>query len=39
VRADLPTAPSTIETDYAPAFSPDGQQVAYLPKLANLRAI
>jgi dipeptidyl aminopeptidase/acylaminoacyl peptidase len=30
VRADLPTAPSTIETDYAPAFSPDGQQVAYL---------
>jgi len=30
IRPDLPTAPATIETDYAPAFSPDGQRVAYL---------
>ena len=30
VRSDLFTAPSTIETDYAPVFSPDGQRVAYL---------
>ncbi len=30
VRVDLPTVPSTIQTDYAPAFSPDGQRVAYL---------